>query len=77
MCVCVCACVLQSPHGPSRPSHPSLQVYSVEEKRALALFNYEEKAAREARLMAEFKEMLGSAGGAPAKPGGAEATGGA
>jgi len=34
------------------------QVYSAEEKRALALFNYEEKAAREARLMAEFRSML-------------------
>ena len=34
------------------------QVYSAEEKRALALFNYEEKSAREAKLMAEFREML-------------------
>ena len=33
-------------------------MYSAEEKRALALFNYEEKAAREARLMAEFQAML-------------------
>ena len=31
---------------------------AAEEKRALALFNYEEKAAREAKLMAEFRAML-------------------
>jgi hypothetical protein len=34
------------------------QVYSAEEKRALALYNFEEKAAREAKLMAEFREMV-------------------
>jgi len=34
------------------------QVYSAEERRALALFNYEEKAAREARLLEEFRAML-------------------
>lgn len=49
------------------------QVYSAEEKRALALFNYEEKAARETRLMAEFKEMLekraAAASAAPTAPG--------
>ena len=45
---------LSFPHTP--------QVYSVEEKRALALFNYEEKAAREARLMQEFKAMLAPEG---------------
>lgn len=43
--------------APTTPPTPP-QVYSAEEKRALALFNYEEKAAREARLMAEFRAML-------------------
>lgn len=35
-----------------------VQVYSAEEKRALALFNYEEKQQRENKMLAEFKEML-------------------
>ncbi len=30
----------------------------AEEKRALALFNYEEKSAREAKLMDEFRAMV-------------------
>jgi len=34
------------------------QVYSAEEKRALALFNYEEKAKRETNLLGEFRDML-------------------
>jgi len=34
------------------------QVYSAEEKRALALFNYEEKAKRENKILAEFREMI-------------------
>lgn len=34
------------------------QVYSAEEKSALALFNYEEKQQRENQLMAEFRKML-------------------
>jgi hypothetical protein len=53
-------------------------VYSAEEKRALALFNYEEKAARESRLMEEFRALLaannktgadGAAGGGAAAEG--------
>ena len=49
------------------------QVYSAEEKRAMALFNADEKAAREARLMDEFRAMLaagssGAAGGPAAPP---------
>lgn len=36
------------------------QVYSAEEKKALALFNYEEKAKRETDILAEFREMLSS-----------------
>lgn len=51
------------------------QVYSAEERRALALVNYEEKLAREERLMAEFKAMIG--GGASNSGGEAAATGGA
>jgi len=36
------------------------QVYSAEEKRALAMFNYEEKAKRENKILAEFRDMLSS-----------------
>jgi hypothetical protein len=39
------------------------QVYSAEEKRAMALYNYEEKAAREQRLMDEFRAMLAAGRG--------------
>merc|ERR1712196_460158 len=34
------------------------QVYSAEEKRALALYNFEEKAARETQLVSELRDML-------------------
>ena len=34
------------------------QIYSAEEKRALALFNYEEKQQRENKILGEFREML-------------------
>jgi len=34
------------------------QVYSAEEKRALSLFNYEEKAKRENQILADFKKLL-------------------
>jgi len=34
------------------------QVYSAEEKRALALFNYEEKAKRETDILSEFRDIL-------------------
>merc|ERR1711924_556328 len=34
------------------------QVYSAEEKRALSLFNYEEKAKRENQILADFKSLL-------------------
>jgi len=33
-------------------------VYSAEEKRALALFNYEEKAKRENKILADFREVI-------------------
>ena len=36
------------------------QIYSAEEKRALAMFNYEEKAKRENKILAEFRDMLAS-----------------
>ena len=52
-------------------------MYSAEEKRALALFNYEEKAAREARLMAEFKAMLDAKAAAAAAADGPPGAGGA
>lgn len=34
------------------------QVYSAEEKRALALYNYEEQQQRENKLMQEFREII-------------------
>lgn len=34
------------------------QVYSAEEKKALAVFNYEEKAKRETNILAELREMV-------------------
>merc|ERR1711953_323903 len=34
------------------------QVYSAEEKRALAMYNFEEKANRESTLVGELREML-------------------
>jgi len=34
------------------------QVYSADEKRALAQFNYEEKANRENQILAEFRDMI-------------------
>ena len=38
------------------------QVYSAEEKRALALFNYEQQQQREAEIMAKFRDMVGTKG---------------
>lgn len=35
-----------------------MQIYSAEERRALALFNYEERAKRENEILAEFRETL-------------------
>ncbi|EKX31369.1 hypothetical protein GUITHDRAFT_83173, partial [Guillardia theta CCMP2712] len=35
-----------------------LQVYSAEEKRALAMFNFEERQQRENRILADFKSMM-------------------
>merc|ERR1719183_2674385 len=34
------------------------QVYSAEEKRALSMYNFEEKANRESMLVGELREML-------------------
>merc|ERR1719510_948865 len=34
------------------------QVYSAEEKKALALYNFEEKANRESSLVCDLREML-------------------
>lgn len=34
------------------------QIYSAEEKRALALFNYEEQKERENKIMGDFKAMI-------------------
>jgi len=34
------------------------QVYSAEEKRALAMFNYEEKQKRESQILADFRSLV-------------------
>lgn len=43
------------------------QVYTAEEKRALALFNYEEKQQREAKMLAELREMVAQSNAAAAE----------
>mmetsp|Transcript_15103 Transcript_15103/g.30557 ORF Transcript_15103/g.30557 Transcript_15103/m.30557 type:complete len:102 (-) Transcript_15103:153-458(-) len=43
------------------------QVYSVEEKRALSLLNFEEKAAREKKLMADMRAFLKTKAGGEEK----------
>ncbi len=52
-------------------------MYTAEEKRALALYNYEERLAREDKLMAEFKAMLMARGGEGGGGGGAGGASGA
>ena len=49
-----CSC---STHPLSPRLCPS-QVYSAEEKRALAMFNFEERQQRENTILAEFKTMM-------------------
>jgi|TARA_B110000008_G_scaffold251487_1_gene265448 hypothetical protein len=39
------------------------QVYSAEEKAALAMINYEEKALREQKVMADLKQLVKQATG--------------
>ena len=34
------------------------QSYSAEEKRALAMFNYEEKQKRESQILADFRSLV-------------------
>lgn len=34
------------------------QVYSADEKRALAMFNYEERAKRETKILSDFRELV-------------------
>uniref|UniRef100_A0A7S0VEL1 NF-kappa-B-activating protein C-terminal domain-containing protein n=1 Tax=Hemiselmis tepida TaxID=464990 RepID=A0A7S0VEL1_9CRYP len=36
------------------------QIYSAEEKRALALFNFEERQQRENTILADFKQIMAS-----------------
>mgnify|MGYP005645576235 FL=1 len=36
------------------------QIYSAEEKRALAMFNYEEKQKRESQILADFRTLVQS-----------------
>lgn len=35
-----------------------MQIYSAEEKRALAMINYEEKAEREKKVMADLAKLV-------------------
>ena len=42
----------------SDPLRLTLQVYSAEEKRALAMFNYEEKQKRENQMLADFRQLI-------------------
>ena len=44
--------------GYTRAHSGVLQVYSAEEKRALTLFNYEEKAKRENKILSDFQTLL-------------------
>ena len=34
------------------------QIYSADEKRALATFNHEERSKREVKILSQFKEMV-------------------
>jgi len=34
------------------------QIYSADEKRALATFNHDEKAKRETKILSQFREMV-------------------
>lgn len=34
------------------------QIYSADEKRALAMFNYEERSKRENKILSDFREMI-------------------
>ena len=40
------------------------QIYSAEEKRALLMYNHEEKMARETEILAGFKDMVAKKFGA-------------
>ena len=44
------------------------QVYSAEEKRALALFNYEQQQEREAKTMESFRQLLAQSRTKPPPP---------
>ena len=65
----------------SRPCAPHVrpQVYSAEEKRALAMFNYEEQQRREHKILADFRQLiaakLGGAAGGDGEASGAAAGG--
>ena len=43
------------------------QVISAEEKRALMMYNQEQKLKREAQIISEFRQMLGDKGQAKAE----------
>ncbi|EDO43491.1 predicted protein, partial [Nematostella vectensis] len=34
------------------------QIYSADEKRALAMFNYEERSKRENKILSDFRELI-------------------
>ncbi len=52
------------------------QIYSAEEQKALALFNYEEKARRENKILADFRDLVHQKAAARAERKGGAAAGG-
>ena len=55
---CFCVCVHRHRRMNAIRIRKENQVYSAEEQRALAMINYEERAARETQLINDLKEML-------------------
>mmetsp|Transcript_13160 Transcript_13160/g.30923 ORF Transcript_13160/g.30923 Transcript_13160/m.30923 type:complete len:458 (-) Transcript_13160:176-1549(-) len=52
------------------------QVYSAEEKRALAMFNYEEQQVRELKILADFRQLISAKLGESGAGGSGEPAGG-
>jgi hypothetical protein len=51
------------------------QIYSAEEKAALAMFNYEENKTKEARILEDMRRLVERTMGPAPAPGGVEAGG--
>lgn len=66
--------------GPKRPLSVRAQVYTAEEKAALAMFNAEEAQRKEDNLLAEMRKLVDAAvneAGGPRDADGGDSTGGA